>query len=288
MFNVQDKYEIRHRALIEAIHICGGVTAYSNQLKVSRSRASNWLNQPEIAIPYEYVMLTEEMTQVSIERLSPFTEQINQALRRWQNKNGQNSAELSVDKILVEEPLHCGCAQKNHPIIVGTDGVLIRCVAKFEKYKNEKIKKIPVTLIDLEALLLEMRSITQIRSNFMISERIAIGLRLEQLLGNRRGQRNDLDPGPIITEISNNNAQLRRICDEVVGRKDVKIAEIIGLESKDTYHRAKQVYCQGVPALIEELDQKRLSIARAAKISQLSINEQQDFLETRKQGVKLS
>ena len=80
-FGIREKQEIRHRALLEAIRFCGGVCAYSKQIKVTRSRASNWLNRPEINIPYEYVVLTERITQVSIERLSPFTEEANKAVR---------------------------------------------------------------------------------------------------------------------------------------------------------------------------------------------------------------
>lgn len=64
-----NKYEIRHRALLEEVRFCGGVSGYSRMLKVSRSRASNWLNQTEIDIPYEFAILTEDITNISVERL---------------------------------------------------------------------------------------------------------------------------------------------------------------------------------------------------------------------------
>lgn len=89
MFNDMDKYEIRHQALLEAIRICGGVVAFSKRIKVSRTRASNWLNQPEINIPYEYAVLTEDVTQVSLDRLSPFTETANRAIRRLRETTNQ-------------------------------------------------------------------------------------------------------------------------------------------------------------------------------------------------------
>ncbi len=82
MLNDWDKYEMRRQALLEAIRICGGVAAFSKRIKVSRSRASNWVNQPEINIPYQYAVLVEDMTQISLDRLSPFTETANQAIRR--------------------------------------------------------------------------------------------------------------------------------------------------------------------------------------------------------------
>ncbi len=89
MLNDMDKYAIRHQALLEAIGICGGVVAFSKRIKVSRTRASNWLNQPEINIPYEYAVLTEDVTDVSLDRLSPFTETANQAIRRLREKTNQ-------------------------------------------------------------------------------------------------------------------------------------------------------------------------------------------------------
>jgi hypothetical protein len=86
-FSKADKYEIRHRALLEVIRFFGGVTACAKQLNVSRARVSKWLNQFTINIPYEYVLLMEYLTQVSIERLSPFTEKINKIVRSQQVKN---------------------------------------------------------------------------------------------------------------------------------------------------------------------------------------------------------
>ncbi len=73
-FGIGNKIEMRKRALLEAIRFCGGVTAFSQRLKVNRSRASNWCNRPEMEMPYQYAILTEDITQVSIERLSPYTE----------------------------------------------------------------------------------------------------------------------------------------------------------------------------------------------------------------------
>ncbi len=152
LFRTEDKYEIRHQALLEVIRFCGGVTAYSELINVARSRVSNWLNQLTIDIPYEYVLLTEYLTGVSIERLSPFTEAINKMVRSREVEKKVFIVERPVNQIVVEKPIYCGCCNQQHSIIVGTDGVLIRCLSQLEAYKKMGKKKIPVTIIDLESL----------------------------------------------------------------------------------------------------------------------------------------
>jgi len=262
-FNKGNKYEIRHRALFEAIRFCGGVTAYSKRLNISRSRASNWCNQPEIEIPYEHVVLTEDITQVSIERLSPFTEAANKIIRRLRTQNTPPPITMEIEAILIGDYPYLKWLKQDRPILVGTDGILISGLMQIEIHKVSGIKKARVTVLDLEAILLEKRSIGDLNINLLISEQIAIGLRLEQLLGNHPGQRNDLHKHENF--INSNNPQPRRICDEVVNDKGSKIAKLVGLPSRDAYYRARQVYLHGNSELINMLDEKQISIALAAK-----------------------
>jgi len=78
---LSEQLEIKRQAWLEAARYCGGVTALAKCLKVSRSRVSNWINQPDLKIPYEYAVLTWFITKISIDRLSPFTEAVNSALK---------------------------------------------------------------------------------------------------------------------------------------------------------------------------------------------------------------
>jgi len=286
VFTEIDKDEIRHRALLEVIRFFGSVSACAKALQVSRARVSNWLNKIRIRIPYEYVLLMEHLTQVSIERLSPFTEKTNKAIRSQQNK--EKILEQSIEKIIVEQPIPCGCCQQSHPILVGTDGVLIRCLFQLEAYKKMGKSKIPVTIIDVGSLLLGVRTIEEIPVQFLTSDRVAIGLRLEQLIGNRQGQRTDLNKK---AKIHKNSSELRpkwdevkyekeildslpipsRACNAVNGRRtENRVAKLVTLNSKNTYHRAKQVYLQGDEALIQALDRDEISINKAAQLVQLS------------------
>ncbi len=77
-----EKLAIKRQAWIDAARYCGGVAALARLLKVLRSRVSNWINQPELEIPDKYVVLTWEITKISIDRLSPFTEEFNKIMRR--------------------------------------------------------------------------------------------------------------------------------------------------------------------------------------------------------------
>lgn len=281
-FDSANKYEIRRRALLEAIRFCGGVAAYSRRLKVSRSRASNWRNQPEIAIPYEYVVLTEDITQVSIERLSPFTESANKVIRRLRSKDKLSSVSMEVKEIIIEEQPYPKWQNPERPIIVGTDGVLISGLMQVEIHKASNIKKIQVFVLDLEALILEKRTVEDMNIDLFISEQVAIGLRLEQLLGNHSGRRNDLPHCNSLNGL--NSTEPRRICDEVRWDRGGMIAQIVGLPSRDAYYRAKQVYLSGNSELINLLDLQKISIATAARKAKSLINFHQNIFQTKLVG----
>ena len=287
-FNDKEKYEIRHRALLEAIRFCGGVAAFSRRIKVGRSRASNWLNQPEIKIPYEYVVLTEDVTQVSIERLSPFTEAANKAIRRLRQIDKLSTLELPLNEIQLGNTFYPDYCKVKQSIIVSTDRVLISGLTELKTQKANGLKKVSVIVLDLKSLILEMRSLQSIGVELLPSERLAIGLHLEPLLGKTRGYRSDLKKGDTHKPLSNNDSQLCRICDEMTGRKDSKIAQIVGLTSKDTYNRVKQVYLHGIPALLQVLDEKHISIAMAAKVAKLTMSDQVAYLEKRGMSEGLS
>ena len=272
-FNDREKYEIRHRALLEAIRFCGGVAAFSRRIKVGRSRASNWLNQPEINIPYEYVVLTEDVTQVSIERLSPFTEAANKAIRRLSARDKLFTLDLPLDEIQLGNYCYSDYSKLKQSIIVSTDRVLISGLSELQAQKANGMKKVPVTVLDVGSLILEMRSLQTMGTDLLLSERLAIGLHLEQLLGKARGYRSDLKKRHTNKPLDNNGSQLHRICDEVAGGKGSKIAQLIGLPSKDSYYRARQVYLRGDLELIDMLDQKQISIAMAVK----KANSRKDF-----------
>ncbi len=140
---------------------------------------------------------------------------------------------------------------------------------QLETYKALKAKTIPVAILDLEALLLEMRSLKESNINFFISEQVAVGLRVEALFGGRQGQRNDLNPDKKDRH-THEMTILDRICGEIQKDTGKIIAHIAGFSSRDSYYRAKQVYLHGNSELIDKLDKKEISIAMAAQKSKFS------------------
>lgn len=99
---------------------------------------------------------------------------------------------------------------------------------------------------------------------FLISERVAIGSAIEKWIGNRQGQRTDLE--------------LRRFVDEVKGRTDVLAAGLMGFGGKDIYRRAKKIQLFGTTELIEAVDQQRFTISTAVLLTQLSAQQQRTSL----------
>ncbi len=262
--SVGNKIEIRRRALLEAMRFCGGVKAYSERLKVSRTRASNWVNQPDIDMPYEFAVLTEEFTHVSVERLSPYTEMTNQVMRRLRSKETLLPVNMELDEIQIGTQSYSICQKPDRPILVGTDGILITGLGQIEMFKSMGFNKIQVTILDLEALLLGDRSLQNTNIEFSISERVAIGLRLEQMLGHRQGKRNDLKKSNRINQESSKDIQQLRPRWDEVGRVDIYISKLIGF-GKGTYHRARYVCLKGTQSLIDLMDRKEITIATAEK-----------------------
>jgi hypothetical protein len=73
---------------------------------------------------------------------------------------------------------------------------------------------------------------------------------------------------------------------EVKGRKDQKIAKILGFNSIGTYHSVKQVCSYGTPELMRTLDNHQLSIAEASKFAKLPSEQQLAFIQLKSQKEK--
>lgn len=271
-FDKPNKYKIRQQALLEAIRFCGGVAAYSDRLKVSRTRASNWCNKPEITIPYEYVVLTEVLTRVSIERLSPFTETANKALRLLCVTNDLLPIDMPLKEIIIESLPYYKSANPQRPIVVGTDMALISGLAQVESLKIAQLKRVSVLALDLEAMLLGFRTIDSTNFRFLISEKVAIGLRLEQLIHGHLER-----DGKLVkcTCQDNNKHQPHRICDEVKDRFGDRIAHITGFGNKAEYHSARFVYLHDASKLIDFLDRQLISIFKAREIVRMPLAAQE-------------
>jgi len=109
------------------------------------------------------------------------------------------------------------------------------------------------------------------RKDFSPSEKVAIANRIkEEVLGNRQGQRTDIEPGLKIAAV-------------VPGEKSATTAaKLAGLGNKDTYRQAQMVIDHGCPELVQAMDQGRVSISNAAMISKLPKEQQEEALKQEK------
>ena len=269
-FGIGNKIEMRKRALLEAIRFCGGVTAFSRRLKVSRSRASNWCNRPEIEMPYQYAVLTEDLTQVSIERLSPYNEAANKVIRRLRSKDTLPLLYVDLRSIQLGDHVYSNCPYLERSMIIGTNGVLISGLAQLDLQKSLKKAKPQVIVLDLEAIALGERSLKEANLELLISEKVAIGLCLERLIGSYSGKRNDL-----INEQNDDQIAINKspCCPGNKVRLDSVIANLVDIGSRDTYFRAKTVYLHGDVEIIQAMDNQSLAVKSAAlKIKNLKVN----------------
>ena len=265
--HTQNSHEIRTVALLRAVRFCGSMKSLGNKIKTERSVINKWINYPTRKIPYNKAILIEKITGITVENLLPEEQEANEYFR----KGAADKLVLRyilINNILINDLTHPNYKKSNNQIIIGTDCVLISGLTELNKYKAAKLNQVPALIIDLEGLFLGKILLKDISNNLLISERIAIGLRLEQLVGNRQGQRNDL----VFKNKANNSLQLSGICCEVNGRSDDKIANIIDFSTR-SYNRAKKVYLHSLPEVIAELDQKNISIFGAFYNSKLAKNQ---------------
>jgi hypothetical protein len=122
--------------------------------------------------------------------------------------------------------------------------------------------------------------------NFLISERVSMGLALEKFLGKRQRQGNDLklaeQSASDVLKKEITSSKLMQPAAQVVvkrkGRVPQFIARNLGFASHFTYLSAKKIKRQGIPALIDSVDQKELAIPSAVRFIKFSTAEQEELL----------
>ena len=136
----------------------------------------------------------------------------------------------------------------------------------------------------IPARIVHVRSITageyaenELRKDFTPSERVAISAALEAEIGDRQGQRTDMELPEYIAEVelagmdnpprNRTERELSRNCGEVVGRTVDVAAKKAGFGSTETYQRAKKVVDLGTPDLVGAMDSGEISIHAASLIA---------------------
>ncbi len=120
--------------------------------------------------------------------------------------------------------------------------------------------KIEARVVDVPSIIEGEYAENEIRKDFTVSERVAIGKAIEEGIGERRGG----DHGNQYT-----GAKAHKVADcqdKLSGKETREIASgIAGFGSRESYRRAKEIVEKGTPELIEKVDTEKVTIAAAFK-----------------------
>lgn len=117
--------------------------------------------------------------------------------------------------------------------------------------------------VNVEAIILGEFHENVMRKDFTISERVAIGEALESYLGNRQGQRTDIELPENFPEVEQGK-ETREI-----------VAARAGFGNNATYRQAKEVISKADPMLIEAMDRGQIAISKASQLVEQPVEFQQ-------------
>ncbi len=155
------------------------------------------------------------------------------------------------------------------PIGVTEDNVLVFGARRLLAVRDVlREPTIVARVVHVSSILAGEYAENEIRKDFTESERVAIANAVEAALGNRQGQRTDI--------------QLPRNCAEVVRGEETRdvAARKAGFPSKDTYERAKRVVEAGAPELVAAMDSGEVSIHAASVIATQPAERQAEIVKT--------
>jgi ParB family transcriptional regulator, chromosome partitioning protein len=147
-----------------------------------------------------------------------------------------------------------------HPVVVTPSNELVCGERRIEAARLLGWQEIPARVVDIDAIVLGEHAENELRKDFTVSERVAIGRAVEESLGERRGRPK---------ENVQNLAQL-----PAGGKTRDIAAEKSGFGNAESYRQAKAIVEKGTPELIEAVDRGYVSISAAAELSRLPRPEQ--------------
>ncbi len=153
-------------------------------------------------------------------------------------------------------------------------------------FKHLGRTSIPARVIDVPALVLAEHAENEIRKDFTVSERVAIGKAVEaelKTIGERRGRpKNDNEQQDELLEISENFNEFPQ------GRTAEIAATKAGFGNENTYRQAKAVTEHATPELAEAMDQGKVAISTAAKLAAAPVEIQRQAVADPKAAVELA
>ncbi|MDR5739177.1 MULTISPECIES: ParB/RepB/Spo0J family partition protein [unclassified Caballeronia] len=153
-----------------------------------------------------------------------------------------------------------------HPIVVTPELELIAGERRLLACMRLQWESVPARVVNLESIVLGEYAENELRKDFTVSERVAIGQAIEAQLGNRQGMRTDIELCPNLGEVKSGT------------RSSDLAAERAGFGVRESYRKAKQVLRSGTPELIDALDAGHASIHAAATLAQIPQAQQRQIV----------
>lgn len=277
--------------LDKAIYSLGSVKHMAKKLGIHREHIYAWIKGVS-KIPLEYALQIEYLTggEINWKDLVPF--HIVQRLKHLTlrlPKFDLPPCELvyvSIERIQfkkyapdIAEQDKLISLHKQRPICLDEKNTLIFGEKIFYLYKCHATKTIPAWRISLADLANGYYSSELFVKNFLISERAALGMALENFLGTRQGYRSDLErlkkqtvpsKRKNVMPTAMQKLSLMNKDAQVTQKKRMPLRQLIakrlGFGSHFTYQNAKKIKIYGSLELLGEVDQQKISISKAVKL----------------------
>lgn len=151
------------------------------------------------------------------------------------------------------------------PIGIDSENTLIFGHRRLQAFQLLGRDSIPARVISIPSLLAGEHAENEMRKDFTLSERVAIGKALEADLGERRGR-----------PASSDNVQDFAHLD---GKKTREVAaERAGFGNPETYRQAKKVVDEGAPELVQAVESGRVSVSVAATVAEAPKEQQREIV----------
>lgn len=287
--------------LDKAIYSLGSVKHMAKKLGIHREHIYAWIKGVS-KIPLEYALQIEYLTGGEInwkdlvplhivQRLKhlslrlpkvdlPPCELVYVAIGRIKSA----SVEMSIGELDKTIPL-----QNQRPICLDAENTLIFGEKIFDLYQCHAKRTIPAWRVSLTDLANGHYSSELFIKNFLISERVGIGIALEKFLGKRQGYRSDLNQVKNQAELSKKiNTKTKGVKKSRLMNNDAQvswekrmslrqlIANRLGFGSHFTYQNAKKIILYASAELKDQVDQRKISISKAAKLSSVFSDQKND------------
>jgi DNA-binding transcriptional regulator YdaS (Cro superfamily) len=283
-------------ALLKAVAMIGSRAELAIAIGTTAEVVKSWINIG-IHVPLEYAFAIQQVTQGQViwQKISPHIAHFNFNKSCFTTLSNQSPilpqliTQVSLSRILLE-PSTTGNSEeiyrlsinlKQHglqrAICVDSENHLIFGEKRFHAFQMLHKKTIACWRLSLVGIIEGQYNVTELCKNFLWSERVAIALRIEKLLGKRQGQRSDL-------ELVQNFAEVPPKL-TAKGSSRVFLAQNLGFGNRETYVQSKKIY-QGSPVLIHAVDIKHVSVSGALILTRLSHEQQNMIVSQQKNRIK--